>query len=125
MAQATILIVDDDPGNLGALGRMLRRQYQVLIAPSGARALEIVAGTIRPDLILLDVMMPVMNGYEVLKRLRENPETRAIPVIFVTGMDSVEEQAEGILLGAVDYIAKPYNADIVLERVAAQLARRQ
>ncbi|MDP1653196.1 MAG: response regulator [Rhodocyclaceae bacterium] len=125
MAQPTILIVDDDPGNLGALGRMLRRQYEVLIAPSGARALEIVAGPIKPDLILLDVMMPVMNGYEVLKRLRENPDTRALPVIFVTGMDSAEEKAAGIRLGAVDYISKPYDSAIVLERVAAQIAIRR
>ena len=119
--KAIILVVDDDTGNLGALGRLLHPYYDVLAAPSGERALQIAAGTPKPDLILLDVLMPRMNGYEVLARLRENPATRDIPVIFVTGLDSAEEEQKGLELGAVDYIAKPYHPLIVLARVRTQL----
>lgn len=115
-----ILVVDDDPGNLGALGRLLRRHYDVLAAPSGERALGIAAAVPKPDLILLDVMMPRMDGYAVLARLRETT-ARDIPVIFVTGMDSSDDEAKGLELGAVDYIAKPYSAPIVLARVRTQL----
>ena len=117
----TILIVDDDPGNLGALGRLLRDHCDVLAAPSGERALEIAAGTPKPDLILLDVMMPFMDGYEVLARLRDNPTTRDTPVIFVTGMDSSEDETKGLERGAVDYIAKPYSPSIVLARIHTHL----
>ncbi len=119
--QVTILIVDDDPGNLGALGRLLRDHYAVLAAPSGERALDITAGTLKPDLILLDVMMPFMDGYQVLARLRESPVTRDTPVIFVTGMDSSEDETKGLKQGAVDYIAKPYTPAIVLARIRTHL----
>ena len=119
--RATILMVDDDTGNLSALGRLLRPYYDVLAAPTGERALEIAARTPKPDLILLDVMMPGMNGYTVLAHLRENPATRDIPVIFVTGMDSSEDEKNGLELGAVDYIAKPYSPPIVLARLHTHL----
>ncbi|MDD5387897.1 MAG: two-component system response regulator [Gallionellaceae bacterium] len=114
-------MVDDDPGNLGILGRLLNPYYHVLAAPSGERALQIAAGTPKPDLILLDVMMPGMSGYTVLDHLRENPATREIPVIFVTGMDSDDDEAEGLRIGAADYITKPYSPAIVLARVRTQL----
>ncbi len=115
-----LLLVDDDPGNLAVLGNLLRPQYDVQAAPSGARALEVIAGA-RPDLILLDVMMPELDGYAVLARLRADPATRDIPVIFVTGMDSTEDEEKGLELGAVDYIAKPYRPTIVLARIRTQL----
>ena len=116
-----ILVVDDDPVNLAALGRLLHAHYEVLLAPSGERALQIAAGAPQPDLILLDVLMPEMNGYDVLARLRENPATRDIPVIFVTGLDSTADEERGLELGAVDYVTKPYRPPIVLARVRAQL----
>ena len=117
-----ILIVDDAPSNLAILSRVLQPHYDVLAAPSGERALEIAARTPKPDLILLDVMMPGMDGYTVLARLRENPDTLEIPVIFVTGLDSTEDEEHGLELGAVDYIAKPYRPQIILARVHTQLA---
>ena len=120
-ARAKILIVDDDPGNLAALGRLLQPHYDILAAPSGERALQIAATTPQPDLILLDVLMPVMDGHEVLTCLRNNPATRDIPVIFVTGLHSIEDEENGLKLGAVDYITKPYCLPIILGRVHTQL----
>jgi len=117
----TILVVDDDPGNLGALGRLLRPHYYVLTASSGEQALEVAAGPQKPDLILLDVMMPYMDGYHVLEHLRMNIVTRNIPVIFVTGQNSNTDEERGLELGAVDYIAKPYCPPIVLVRIKTQL----
>jgi len=120
-ARARILVVDDDAGNLAALGRLLQRHYEVLAAPSGERALQIAADTPLPDLILLDVMMPGMTGYEVLTRLRDTPATRDIPVIFVSGLDAAEDEEKGLELGAVDYVTKPYRPPIILARVHTQL----
>jgi putative two-component system response regulator len=116
-----VLIVDDDTGNLGILGNLLQPYHDVLAAPSGERALQISAGTPKPDLILLDVLMPHMDGYAVLARLHEKPAIQDIPVIFVTGLDSTEDEEKGLALGAVDYIAKPYRSSIVLARVRTQL----
>jgi len=120
-ARQTILAVDDDPGNLGILRRLLHPNYNVLAAPSGERALAIAAGEPKPDLILLDVLMPGMDGYAVLARLRDMQATRDIPVIFVTGLDSIEDEERGLALGAVDYIAKPYRPPIMLARVQIHL----
>lgn len=120
-SRASVLIVDDDTGNLSLLGSLLRPYHDVLAAPTGERALKIAAGIPKPDLILLDVLMPGMNGYDVLTSLRDNPTTRDIPVIFVTGLDSIDDEEKGLELGAVDYIAKPYRPRIVLARVHAQL----
>lgn len=117
----TILAVDDDTGNLGMLDRLLHRHYDLLAAPSGERALQLAAGTPKPDLILLDVLMPFMDGYEVLARLRDNPATCDIPVIFVTGMDSAVDEERGLALGAVDYISKPYSPPILLARLRTHL----
>ncbi|MDD5030592.1 MAG: ATP-binding protein [Rhodoferax sp.] len=119
--QARILIVDDDVSNLAALGRLLRPHYDVFAAPNGERALQIATGTPQPDLILLDVMMPGMDGYEVLNCLRDTPVTCDIPVIFVSGLDTAEDEEKGFEVGAVDYIAKPYRPAIILARVRTQL----
>lgn len=124
-ARARILIVDDDPGNLAALGRLLRPHYDVLAAPSGERALQIAANIPKPDLILLDVLMPVMDGYAVLARLRDDPATRDIPVIFVSGLHSIDDEEKGLKLGAVDYITKPYRPPIILARVHTCLELRR
>ena len=119
--QATILIVDDTPENLSVLGELLQPTYRVRAANSGRRALQIARSTPRPDLILLDVMMPEMDGYAVLQALRATPETRSIPVIFVTAMDSITDEEKGLDCGAVDYITKPIRPSIVLARVRTQL----
>jgi putative two-component system response regulator len=121
----TVLLVDDTPENLSVLGEILMPQYRVRVANSGARALATVVTTPRPDLILLDVMMPEMDGYEVILRLRSNPDTQDIPVIFVTAMDSTEDETHGLELGAADYITKPVRPAIVLARVHAQLELKE
>ncbi len=119
--QPTILIVDDTPENLSVLGELLQPTYRVRAANSGRRALQIAHGKPPPDLILLDVMMPEMDGYEVLFALRSDPTTRHIPVIFVTAMDATEDEERGLNCGAVDYITKPIRPLIVLARVRTQL----
>lgn len=119
--RATLLIVDDTPENLTVLGELLQPTYRVRAANSGQRALQIAASDPQPDLILLDVMMPEMDGYAVLAHLREDPRTREIPVIFVTAMDSTEDEEHGLDCGAVDYITKPLRPAIVMARVRAQL----
>ena len=120
-AQPNILIVDDVPENLSVLGELLQPTYRVRAANSGARALQIANSPPPPDLILLDVMMPGMDGYQVLRELRDNATTRDIPVIFVTTMDGTDDEEKGLDLGAVDYITKPIRPAIVLARVRAQL----
>ena len=119
--QATVLLVDDTPGNLAVLSDLLQPDYRIRAATSGQRALEIADSQPRPDLILLDVMMPEMDGYAVLGRLRENAATRDIPVIFVTALHSIEDEQRGLALGAVDYITKPFRPAIVLARVRTHL----
>ena len=123
--RATILVVDDDPASLSAFGRILRRHYEVLAAPSGTRALEIAEGHPKLDLILLDVLMPDLDGLQVLKRLQENPLTRRIPVIFVTVMDTMDDHAEALRAGAADFITKPFSPDLVLARIAAHLTLKK
>lgn len=123
--KSVILIVDDAPQNLTVLGELLEPFYHVRVANSGERALEAVKLAPLPDLVLLDIMMPGIDGYEVLKRLRDNPQTSAIPVIFVTAMDSTESEERGLALGAVDYITKPINPAIVLARVRTHLELKQ
>ncbi|MDD2759942.1 MAG: response regulator, partial [Methylomonas sp.] len=123
--QKTILIVDDSPENLSILGELLHPYYRVLAATSGKKALQIAAQVPVPDLILLDVMMPDLDGYQVFERLHVNPATRDIPVIFVTAMDSAEDELRGLDYGAVDYMAKPIVPPIVLARVRTQLELKQ
>lgn len=119
--QATILVIDDEPRNLLLLGQVLSPHFRVLVADSAARGLELAEQTPRPDLILLDIMMPVMDGYAVLSVLRNNALTQDLPVIFVTALSSVDDEAEGLRLGAQDYISKPINPPIVLARVRTQI----
>lgn len=115
-----ILVVDDSPTNLAILNVVLREIYQVISANNGADALSLAASE-EPDLIILDIMMPGMDGYEICDRLKANPFTRDIPVMFVTAMDQERQEAKGLALGAVDYIAKPVSPPIVLARVRNQL----
>lgn len=117
----TILIVDDNAQNLTVLGELLSDHYRVRAANSGPAALQAVARRPLPDLILLDVMMPGMSGYEVIETLRNDPGTRGIPVIFTTAMDAIEDEEHGLVLGAVDYLTKPLRPAIVLARVRTHL----
>lgn len=117
----TLLIVDDSPENLTVLSDALQPYYRVRAATSGRKALAIAASEPRPDLILLDVMMPGMDGYQVLEVLRTDPATRDIPVIFVTAMNSMDAELHGLDVGAVDYLTKPVLPPIVLARVRTQL----
>ena len=117
-----ILVVDDTPDNLTVLRSVLNPRYRVRVANSGARALEVARGAEPPDLILLDIMMPGMNGYAVCKELKADPTTRDIPVIFLTARSSVQDERVGLELGAVDYITKPVSPAIVLARVATHLS---
>jgi putative two-component system response regulator len=116
-ARQTILVVDDTPENLGVMSALLRDDYRVKVAGSGERALQVAAAQPAPDLILLDVMMPGLDGHEVLRRLKAGAATRDIPVIFLTAMNEAEDEQVGLRLGAVDYISKPVRPAIVLARV--------
>lgn len=121
MSDKSILIVDDTPQNLSILGELLQPIYRVRAVKSGERALSIARSELPPDLILLDVMMPDMDGYEVIRQLKRDESTREIPVIFITALTESAEEQHGLALGAVDYITKPFNPDIVLARVKTQL----
>lgn len=119
--QKTVLIVDDTPENLTVLGEILIPHYRVKVASSGPRALKLAETLPVPDLILLDVMMPDMDGYQVITSLRSNPTTADIPVIFVTAIDATDDETYGLGLGAVDYITKPVVPAVVLARVHSQM----
>jgi putative two-component system response regulator len=123
--RSVVLIVDDNPANLLLLGELLEPLYTVRVAKSGAQALEAAVMMPLPSLVLLDVMMPVMDGYEVLQRLRAQPKTAAIPVIFVTAREAFEDEERGLRLGAVDYVTKPINPVVLLARVDTQLQLKQ
>ena len=116
-----ILIVDDMPANIRILGQLLRSRYHIRIATSGEQALSIAATENPPDLILLDVMMPGMDGYEVCRRLKKNTRLSHIPVIFITAKGEVEDETKGLEMGAVDYIVKPFSPSITLARVKTHL----
>jgi diguanylate cyclase (GGDEF)-like protein len=115
-----VLIADDDIVNRQVLAELLKPEYTVVLAKNGAQALEHAARHL-PDLMLLDVLMPDMDGYEVLRRLRADEQTANISVIFISGMGRPEDEAKGLKMGAADYIAKPFNATVVLARVAMHL----
>lgn len=117
----TILVVDDTPDNLTLLSEMLRDHYVVKLAKTGKKALQIAAEAAPPDLILLDIMMPEMDGFEVMRRLKADEATRHIPVIFLSAMSAVEDEKKGLEMGVVDYIAKPVSPPILLARVANHL----
>lgn len=116
-----VLVVDDTPANLALMNDLLSPHYRVKVAASGARALAIAAQQPQPDLVLLDVTMPGLDGHEVCARLKADPLTRDIPVIFLTARSEVRDEQEGLALGAVDYITKPISPPIVLSRVRTHL----
>ena len=124
MPDKTILIVDDTPANIAAALAILKDQYRTRVATSGAKALEHAGAPDKPDLILLDVTMPDMDGYEVCGRLKADPETASIPVVFLTARTEAEDEAKGFELGAVDYIHKPFNPTVVRARVHTHLLLR-
>lgn len=119
--QKKILIVDDEPNNLQVLRQILKDHYQLLFASNGEKALQAVASH-QPHLILLDIMMPGMNGYETCEQLKRDSTTQHIPVIFVTAMSEMEDEAKGFDVGAVDYIQKPVSGPVVLRRVQTHLS---
>jgi phosphoserine phosphatase RsbU/P len=120
----TVLLVDDAPANIQIVNSILKDIYKIRIATSGAKALELAKVTPPPDLILLDVMMPEMDGYEVCTRLKLDPATHDIPVIFLTGQTEVEDETRGFEVGAVDYIHKPFSPAVVKARVHTHLVLR-
>jgi len=117
----TILVVDDTPDNLSLMSGLLKDLYKVKIANNGERALKVTLTGTPPDIILLDIMMPVMDGYETCRQLKANPVTKDIPVIFLTAKAEVEDEMKGFALGAVDYITKPISPPVVMARVQTHL----
>jgi len=118
----SVLIVDDESMNMFALTHMLKPEYTVYAAKNGQSAIRIAKKQM-PDVILLDILMPEMDGYEVLSLLKSDEETRKIPVIFVTGLINPDDEKKGLEMGAADYISKPFNADIVKEKVRNQIEK--
>lgn len=125
MEPYTVLVVDDVKTNLMIMGQSLKGLYQILEASSGAQCLKLARSEPQPDLILLDVVMPDLDGYEVCRALKSDPATAEIPIIFVTGKDSDEDEQYGLELGAVDYITKPIRPAIVRARVCAHIQLKQ
>jgi putative two-component system response regulator len=121
-AQATILVIDDTPDNIDLLVEILKDHYRIKAARNGEQGLKIARLQPPPDLILLDIMMPGIDGFEVCQKLKDDPTTSDIPVIFVTARISIDDESRGFGLGAVDYIAKPVSPPIVLARVNTHLA---
>jgi len=121
MLNKKILVVDDEPNNLQLLRQILKDDYILFFAKNGIEALAAVEKH-NPDLILLDIMMPDMDGYETCRRLKENPSTKGIPVIFITAMNDVKDESKGFSVGGVDYLAKPVSAPIVRARIKIHLS---
>jgi PleD family two-component response regulator len=120
----TILVVDDAPENIRLLSRISKEsRYHIEVADNGAQAVEI-AQTLLPDIILLDINMPVMDGFEACARLKEDERTCDIPVIFISALDNIEDKAKAFRIGGVDYILKPFESEEVLARVETHLALR-
>jgi diguanylate cyclase (GGDEF)-like protein/PAS domain S-box-containing protein len=117
----SLLVVDDVPQNIHELLEALKDDYRILVARSGAKALELIEGDSPPDLVLLDIVMPEMDGYEVCRRIKASPRGNRIPVIFVTVVDATEDKVRGFSIGAADYITKPFDVDEVRARVRTQL----
>ncbi|MGR8931453.1 MAG: response regulator [Gammaproteobacteria bacterium] len=118
----TILVVDDTPDNLVLMSNLLKNDYKVKVANGGEKALKIARADMPPDLILLDIMMPEIDGYDVCKQLKADAATRNIPVIFLTAKSEVEDETYGLGLGAADYITKPISPPIVLARIKTHLS---
>ena len=123
-AKATILVVDDTPDNLTLMSALLKDTYKVKVANNGEKALKYVQGDSKPDLILLDIMMPGLSGYDVIKELKSNEDTKRIPVIFLTAMSSSDDEKIGLDMGAADYITKPISPPVVMSRVRTQLENK-
>lgn len=117
----SVLIVDDEPTNLRILNQVLNDTYKLTFAKSGQEAIRLIERE-RPDLILLDVMMPEMTGYEVCEYLKKHPKFKVIPIIFVTALNDSDDEAKGLTLGAVDYISKPISPAVVKARVKTHLS---
>ena len=120
-AKPTVLVVDDTPDNLALMGRLLTPLYRVKVASSGEKALRIAQAVPPPNLILLDIMMPGLDGYQVCQRLKRDPKTAHIPVIFLTAKSDPQDEEKGLDLGAVDYITKPISPPIVMARIRNHL----
>ena len=121
-SKPTVLVIDDAPDNLALMSGLLKDSYQVKVAQHGEMGLKVALTSPPPDLILLDIMMPDLDGYEVCRRLKSNPASRAIPVIFLNAQTDLQDEQKGLLLGAVDYITKPISPSLMLARVATQIA---
>jgi sigma-B regulation protein RsbU (phosphoserine phosphatase) len=120
-----VLVVDDTPANIQVLMETLKDDYRIVAAVNGERALQLAVSDPPPDIILLDVMMPEMDGYEVCAKLKADAKTRDIPIIFITAMNDAQDETKGLELGAVDYITKPFSQAVVLARVKSQLELKQ
>ncbi|MDR6711571.1 putative two-component system response regulator [Pseudomonas hunanensis] len=118
---ATVLVVDDTPDNLMLIADLLKNRYRVKAANSGEKALRLLQGDVLPDLILLDIMMPGLSGYDVAEQLKRSSRTRNIPIIFLTAMAGAEDEIRGLGLGAADYITKPITPPVLLARVETQI----
>lgn len=118
--KAVVLVVDDTPENIDVLSSILREKYRVKAAKSGERALKLVEKS-KPDLILLDIMMPEMDGFEVCRRLKADPATASIPVIFISGKNAAEDHKKGLDLGAVAFVTKPINPAETMKLVEKHL----
>ncbi len=125
LEKPTVLVVEDVPDDISVLREILHEEYHIRVATGGEAALAIAGSDLPPDLILLDIMMPDMNGVEACRRLKQDPATSRIPVIFVTARDAVADESLGFAVGAVDYIVKPVNPHLVRARVKAHLELKQ
>lgn len=119
--KSIVLVVDDTPENIDILNELLKSDYQIKVALNGEKAVKIANSENQPDLILLDIMMPGMDGYEVCEKIKRNPKTETIPIIFLTALTEESNEAKGLRLGAVDYITKPFSPELVKARVRNHL----
>lgn len=121
MTIPSVLLVDDSPVNLKILGEALKSRYKIRLATNGRKALEIVNSLSPPDLILLDIIMPDMDGYEVCRQLKSKITSRNIPIIFITSLSDEEDETKGLEIGAVDYVTKPFSLPILKARIKTHL----
>lgn len=125
LENSSILVVDDSVEILKIIGELLKKEFAIKVATNGEMALKIAQSHTPPDLILLDIMLPDINGYEVCKELKKNPETEIIPVIFLTAKNEIEDEARGLGVGAADYIIKPVYPAILMARVKTHLLMKK